>query len=154
MNKLKIPHNAFVFVGDGRKALFLRNDGDEKFPNLKTETVFAEENPSSHEQGTERPGRLSKASQSGNRSAVEPTDWHDLEEHHFARKVAAALEEVIRTRKVQALVVVAPPRTLADLRDAFHADVKACIIAEINKDLTKHPVWEIEKHLTGDVNSQ
>ena len=35
MSKLKIPHNAFVFVGDGRKALFLRNDGDEKFPNLK-----------------------------------------------------------------------------------------------------------------------
>ena len=63
------------------------------------------------------------------------------------------MEEVIRTRKVKALVVVAPPRTLADLRDAFHSDVKACIIAEINKDLTKHPVWEIEKHLTGDVGS-
>lgn len=153
MNNLKIPHNAFVFVGDGRKALFLRNDGDEKFPNLKTETVFAEEHPSSHDQGTERPGRVSKASQSGQRSTVEPTDWHDIEERHFARKVAAALEQVIRERKVQALVVVAPPRTLADLRDAFHADVKACIVAEINKDLTKHPVWEIEKHLTGEANS-
>ncbi|WP_370691203.1 host attachment protein [Bradyrhizobium sp.] len=153
MNKLKIPHNAFVFVGDGRKALFLRNDGDEKFPNLKTEKVFEEENPSSHEQGTERPGRVSKGSQTGQRSAVEPTDWHDIEEHHFARKVAAALEQVIRERKVQALVVVAPPRTLAELRDAFHSDVKACIIAEINKDLTKQPVWEIEKHLTGDSGS-
>lgn len=32
MSLLKIPHNAFVFVGDGRKALFLRNEGDEKFP--------------------------------------------------------------------------------------------------------------------------
>jgi protein required for attachment to host cells len=30
----KIPHGAIVFVGDGRKALFLRNDGDEEFPNL------------------------------------------------------------------------------------------------------------------------
>lgn len=153
MNKLKIPHNAFVFVGDGRKALLLRNDGDEKFPNLRTEQVFAEENPPSHEQGSERPGRVSKASQSGHRSAVEPTDWHDLEERHFARQVAAALEQVVRERKVQALVVVAPPRTLADLREAFHSDVKACIVAEINKDLTKHPVWEIEKHLTGDANS-
>lgn len=153
MNKLKIPHDAFVFVGDGRKALFLRNDGDEKFPNLKTEKVFEDENPPSHEQGSERPGRVSKASQTGHRSAVEATDWHDIEEHHFARKVAAAMEEVVRTRKVKALVVVAPPRTLADLRDAFHADVKACIIAEINKDLTKHPVWDIEKHLTGDAAS-
>jgi protein required for attachment to host cells len=61
MNNLKIPHNAFVFVGDGRKALFLRNDGDEKFPNLKTEKGFEEENPPSHEQGTERPGHISNA---------------------------------------------------------------------------------------------
>ena len=150
MTKLKIPHDAFVFVGDGRKALFLRNDGDEKFPNLRTETVFEDVNPRSHEQGSERPGCVSNGSQAGHRSAVEPTDWHDIEEHHFARKVAAAMEEVIRTRKVRALVVVAPPRTLADLREAFHSDVKACIIAEINKDLTKQPVWEIEKHLTGD----
>jgi hypothetical protein len=28
MSKLKLLHNAFVFVGDGRKALFLRNEGD------------------------------------------------------------------------------------------------------------------------------
>jgi protein required for attachment to host cells len=33
--KISIPHDAIVFVGDGRKALFLRNAGDEKFPNLK-----------------------------------------------------------------------------------------------------------------------
>jgi protein required for attachment to host cells len=148
MSKLKIPHNAFVFVGDGRKALFLRNEGDEKYPNLKTENVFEDVNPSTHEQGSDRPGHLGKGFGSGQRSAVEPVDWHDIEEHRFARKVAAAMEEIVRTRKVPALIVVAPPRTLADLRSAFHADVRARIIAEINKDLTRHPVGDIEKHLT------
>ena len=69
MNKLRIPHHAFVFVGDGRKALFLRNEGDEKFPNLKTEKVFEDENPSSHEQGTDRPGHLGKGSQGEARSS-------------------------------------------------------------------------------------
>ncbi|MBI5265071.1 MAG: host attachment protein [Bradyrhizobium sp.] len=147
MNKLKIPHDAFVFVGDGRKALFLRNEGDEKYPNLKTERVFEDENPPTHEQGSERPGHV-QASYTGQRSAVEPVDWHDIEEQRFARKVAAAMENLVRTRKAPALVVVAPPRTLAELRDAFHADVKARIIAEVNKDLTKHPVGDIEKHLT------
>jgi protein required for attachment to host cells len=150
MNKLKIPRDAFVFVGDGRKALFLRNDGDEKSPNLKTEKVFEEENPSSHEQGTERPGHISKGSQTGRRSTVEPTDWHDIEEHLFARKVAAAMEQMIRVSNVKALIVVAPPRTLAELRDAFHSVVKACVLAQINKDLTKHPIAEIKKRLTGD----
>jgi protein required for attachment to host cells len=148
MSKLKIPHNAFVFVGDGRKALFLRNEGDEKYPNLKTERVFEDINPSTHEQGSERPGRVGKGFDSGRRSAVEPVDWHHIEEHRFAKMVAAAMEEVVRTRKVPALVIVAPPKTLADLRSAFHADVQARIIAEINKDLTKHPVGDIEKHLT------
>ena len=48
-----------------------------------------------------------------------------------------------------ALVIVAPPRALADLRQALHADVKARLIGEIDKDLTKHPVWEIEKLIVG-----
>jgi protein required for attachment to host cells len=52
MTKIHLPHDAFVFVGDGRKALFLRNEGDEKFPNLKTERVITDVNPPTHEQGT------------------------------------------------------------------------------------------------------
>jgi protein required for attachment to host cells len=150
MKKPIVPQDALVFVGDGRKALFLRNHGDAKFPNLRTEKVFDQENPSTHEQGSDRPGRLSEAHISGRRSAVEPTDWHDIEEHRFARKVAAAVEQVVRRNKATALIVVAPPRTLADLRNAFHPDVKACIIAEINKDLTKHSLIEIEKHLMNE----
>lgn len=147
MNKLRIPHNALVFVGDGRKALFLRNQGDEKFPNLRTEKVFEDENPRSHEQGTDRPGRVAESAATGRRSTVEPTDWHQIEEHRFARRVATTIEQMVRASKAKALVVVAPPRTLADLRDAIHADVKACVVAEINKDLTKHPVWEIKSML-------
>ena len=147
MDKIAIPHDAVIFVGDGRKALFLRNAGDEKFPNLKTERVFAEENPPTHEQGTDRPGRGAESSGTHRRTSVQQTDWHQLEEHRFTGRVAAALEDMVRKQGVTALVVVAPPRTLADLRQAFHADVKKRIVAEIGKDLTKHPVGEIETHL-------
>jgi len=149
MNKLQIPHNAFVFVGDGRKALFLHNAGDEKFLNLKTERIFVDDNPPTHGQGTDRPGRAFKRAATNLRSGVGDTDWHELEEHRFVHRVAAAMEQLVRERKAKALVIVAPPRTLADLRDAFHADVKQRVIAEIGKDLTKHPVYEIEKHLVG-----
>ena len=117
MSKLRIPHDAFVFVGDGRKALFLRNEGDEKFPNLKTERVFEDENPPAHEQGSDRPGRAFKRAGTNLRSAVEDTDWHDLEEHRFVHRVAGAMEQLVRERKAKALVVVAPPRALADLRE-------------------------------------
>jgi protein required for attachment to host cells len=149
-NKINIPHDAIVFVGDGRKALFLRNAGDEKFPHLTTEQVFVNDNPATHDQGSERPGRLfAGASAKDKRSAIEPTDWHDIEEHRFARTVADAFEKLVRERKVKTAIIAAPPRTLADLRQAFHKDVKARIVAEVAKDFTKHPVDEIEKNLTG-----
>jgi protein required for attachment to host cells len=147
MSKFSIPHDALVFVGDGRKVLFLRNAGDAKFLNLKTEQVFIDDNPPTHEQGTDRPGRGFKRAHSNQRSGMDDTDWHELEEHRFAHRVAAALEQLVRERKAHALVIVAPPRTLADLRQSFHPDVKRLIIAEIDKDLTKHPVGDIEKHL-------
>jgi protein required for attachment to host cells len=149
MNKLSISHDAFVFIGDGRKALFLRNAGDEKFPNLVMERVFVDENPPTHEQGSDRPGRAFMAANSSSRSAMETTDWHEIEERHFVQLVSAALEDLVRKRDVRQLVVAAPPRALADLRAALHADVKARIVAEIDKDFTKQPIWEIEKHIIG-----
>jgi len=145
----KLPHDALVFIGDGRKALFLRNAGDEKFPELRTERVFAEENPPTHEQGADRPTVAFAHAGSHRRVQIQQTDWHRLEEHRFAERVAAALEEVVRRRHVPAILIAAPPKTLADLRRAFHADVKARIVAEVDKDLTKHPVAEIQTHLLG-----
>ena len=149
MNRLSIPHDALVFVGDGQKALFLRNSGDERFPNLITERVFTDVNPSTHEQGSDRPGRTFKRAGTNLRAGVEETDWHELEKHRFADRVASAIEQLVRAKKANAVIVVAPPRTLAELRHVFHADVKRRIIAEVDKDLTKHPIWDIEKHLVG-----
>jgi protein required for attachment to host cells len=149
-NKISIPHDTIVFVGDGRKALFLRNAGDEKFPDLKTEQVFVDQNPATRDQGSDKPGRLFAGPTAPNRrSAVEPTDWHELEEHRFARMVADAFEKLVRDRKVKAVIIAAPPRILAELRHALHGDVKARVMAEVDKDFTKHPVYEIERHLAG-----
>jgi protein required for attachment to host cells len=149
MNKVSIPHDALVFIGDGEKALFLRNVGDERFPNLTTERVFTDENPPTHEQGTDRPGRAFKRAATNRRSSMETTDWHELEKERFARRVASAMEQLVRAESAKKIIIVAPPRTLAQLRQAFHADVRNRVIAEIDKDLTKHPVWQIEKHLIG-----
>ncbi len=149
MDRLEIPHNALVLVGDGQKALFLRNAGDEKFPNLTTERAFGESNPPTREQGTDRPGRAFKSAATTRHSSVEATDWHELEKQHFADHVASVLEQRVRSDNIKAIVIVAPPRTLAELRNVIHADVKKRVIAEVDKDLTKHPVWEIEKHLVG-----
>jgi protein required for attachment to host cells len=144
-----IPHNALIVVGDGQKAIFLRNEGDARFPNLVTETVLENVNPPSREQGTDRPGRVHEALRLSGRSAVDATDWHDIGEHRFARTIAASIERMVRSGEAKALILVAPPRTLAVLRSSFHPETRASIILEVNKDLTRSSVWDIEKHLTG-----
>src|ERR1700680_1146065 len=101
-----------------------------------------------HEQGSDRPGRA-YSSVGKIRSSVEQTDWHDIEEHRFARKVAQTLGAVVRSNKVKKLFVVAPARTLVDLRAVMHEDVRKVIVAELDKDLTRHPVHEIARLLAG-----
>jgi protein required for attachment to host cells len=149
VQKLTIPPNAYILVADGQKALFLRNEGDEKFPNLRTAQVFRDKNPPTHEQGSDRPGRGFARAASNRRGGMDTTDWHQLGEHRFAQRIAATLEQLVRTGGVSALAIVAPPRALADLRQALPQDVRSRIFAEIDKDLTKHPIHEIERHLTG-----
>jgi protein required for attachment to host cells len=50
-----------------------------------------------------------------------------------------------------ALTIVAPPQFLGDLRAAMPAQLEACVIQEVNKDLSKLKPAEILKHLKDTV---
>jgi len=43
---------------------------------------------------------------------------------------------------------VAPPRALGMIRPAYSHALRAAVRAEVDKDLVKLPIHEIEKHLT------
>lgn len=144
---MKIPAEAFVVVADGRKALILKNHGDATYPNLRVEaTLEGGHNPSTHEQGADRPGRAPDGP-GHHRSAVDQTDWHTRAEEAFAGEVAAFLLPRCRAGEIGKLIVVAAPHTLASLRAGLAPVVTERVIGEIDKDLTKHPVFEIERLL-------
>lgn len=148
MYKIALPSNAWVLIGDGRKALVLRNEGDATFPNLrKIDIRLDAANPATSATGTDRPGRAVDHL-TGRRSGVEQTDWHDIAEHRFVQHVAETLDARNEAGDISALLVVAPPKTLADLRQAFSEQLQKRIIGEVKKDLTRHPIHEIEKLLT------
>lgn len=148
MPDIRIPHDALVLIGDGEKALFLRNKGHAARLALVIEEVLAQVNPATREQGTERPGR-SFASTGARRSAMEQTDWHRLGEERFAVEIAQALHRYAQAARFKELVVVAPPRVLGNLRKAFHRDVAERISGEIGKELTAHPLEDIQRLLAG-----
>ena len=146
MSKLKIEEGEWVVVCDGAKALILENVGDPKFLNLKTREVYEQEDAKTHEQGTDAPGRAIN-SVDARRSAMEQTDWHDQSEQRFLKSLAGHLDAAVNAGRAKSLIVVAPPRALGVLRQAYSHNLRAALRAEIDKDLVKLPVHEIEKHL-------
>jgi protein required for attachment to host cells len=147
MSDLLIHRGEWVVVCDGAKALVLENTGDAKFPNLKMVRVLEQEDLATHELGADAPGRVVN-SVGSIRSAVEQTDWHDQAERAFLVNLVRELEAALATGKTKSLIVVAPPRALGMLRPVYSHKVRNAVRAEVDKDLVKHPVHEIEKHLT------
>ena len=147
MSDLLIHRGEWVVVCDGAKALVLENTGDAKFPNLKMVEVLEQEDLATHELGADAPGRVVN-SVGSIRSAVEQTDWHDQAERAFLVNLVRELEAALATGKTKSLIIVAPPRALGMLRPVYSHKVRNAVRAEVDKDLVKHPVHEIEKHLT------
>lgn len=141
---MKISANAIVLVADGRKAIILRNAGDERFPNLTREWDEANQNPPTAAQGTDRPGRVNFQDR---RSSLDQTDWHAEDEAAFAKRAAAALTRLARNAQTKHVVIVAPPRTLAVLRRCLDNEILQLVVAELARDLVRLPISEIEVHL-------
>ena len=147
MESIYIPTRAMVLVSDGRRARFLRNKGTPKHPQLIVEQVLEQENPPNREQGTDRPGRHMGVD-GVTRSAYDETDWHEQQEERFAAEVADMLYKMEHAREFHELVMIAPPKMLGDLRARLHPEVANCVVAEVPKDLTGHPVPELGKLLS------
>jgi protein required for attachment to host cells len=142
-----MKHGTWVVVADGRKVLFLRNQGDNDYIDLRIFDHRAQENPPIREQGTDAPGRMYDAAGPG-KSAMEATDWHQIAEDRFAREVASDIDKAAMAGKFRHLVLVAPPRALAEIRAHLRKEtLRDHIVAEVNKDLTNHPLDKLEKIL-------
>lgn len=146
---MQVPHNSCVLVADGKKMLFFRNEGDESFPKLEVESKEEQANPATRDQKTDEAGRAFATSGAAHHAYSE-TDFHQLEEDRFAAEAAEMLRARALRNEFDSLIVVAPPRTLGELRKHYHKEVEKRLAGEIAKDLTGHPVAEIEKILQSE----
>jgi protein required for attachment to host cells len=143
---MKIPTDSLIVVADGRRLLMLRNDGGPAQPDLRVEKVIEHPNPANRDQVSDAPGKAFASNGSG-RNAYETTDFHQLEEERFAAEAAKLVEKRVLSGEVKSVVVVAPPATLGELRKHYHKQVEANVVGELAKDLTGHPVDQIQKLL-------
>jgi protein required for attachment to host cells len=147
---MQLPHNSFVVVADGKKMLFFRNEGDSEFPKLEVERKRETAGLADRDQKTGGPGRTFDASGGAGRSAYEEVDFHQLEEDRFAAETSELLRLRALRNEFETLIIVAPPRTLGELRKHYHKEVVKRLAGEVAKDLTGHPVAEIEKILLAE----
>lgn len=148
---MTLAPNTLVLVADGRKALFLRNEGDTRQIDLRT---------TSHQEREDRKDSDIKTDASGQSPAPAGTglpggtmgepDFHQQEEDRFARDLAEKINAMALAGKFDALVVVAPARTMGELRALWHKETAARIVGEHVKEMTDRPVSDIEALLAGE----
>ena len=147
---MQVPHRSFVVVADGKKMLFFRNEGDSEYPKLEVERKLEQVNPADHDQKTDTAGRAASGSSGAGYSSYEEVDFHQLEEDRFAADTAEMLRKRALRNDFESLIIVAPPKTLGELRKHYHKEVEKRLVGEIAKDLTGHPVEQIEKILIAE----
>lgn len=142
---MHIPHDSVVLVTDGHKRLVLRNKGRADALALVVVSAAEDTNPRTRAQVTDSAGRFSTTLTGG--GALPAADAHEIEEQRFVADTAEELRRGVLTGEYARLVVMAPPKTLGRLRKNYHPEVEKRMLREIGKDVTGHPVGEIEKIL-------
>jgi protein required for attachment to host cells len=145
---MKKIREVWIVVADGAKARFYATNDDVSAlePVGPSIAVSAAAKLPARELKSDRPGRSGNSSRTGLRHAIEPKhDHHKMEKHRFTQAVSRHLERALNQLAFDDLIIVAPRRSLGELRTLLPERVKARVQAEVAKDLTRQPadmVWE------------
>jgi len=146
---MPLANNALVLVTDGRKTLFFRNEGDENQIDLRTEAVDERDDVSRKgELATDAPGTVQQSAGYGH-STYEETDFKQQEEDRWAHSAADEVNRRALQNDFDALAIVAPPRTLGEIRKKLHKEAERRIVCEIPKEMTRRPIPDIEALIVG-----
>lgn len=146
---MPIPSQALILVADGRKLLLLRNHGDDVYLDLRTEAHDERADAKNSDLRADAPG-LGQQRFGYGRPAMDEADRHQLAEDQWARDAADMLNRRALANDYDALAIVAPPRTLGELRKHLHKETEKRIIAIFNKAMTDRPLADIEDLLVGE----
>ena len=128
----KIPHNALVVVADGAGARLFRNSGQENKVTLTADGAF-------------KPSHLLDDGPAGHRPPE--SSGQETNEATFAKQLAKELYRRAHSGDFTALVLIADPQTLGQIRPSLHKEVRDRLVAEVAKTLTKSSIADIQKAL-------
>lgn len=139
-----------IVVADGAKARFLKESDDQRklVPADDADMLAPTARRPNRDLVTDKPGRGFSTARDGRRSAFEPPhDWHKLEKHNFTARLAERLDKACSAKQFDRIVLVAPKRSLGELRTLLSARVKKAVSHEVAKDLTASTPTSLRKAL-------
>lgn len=97
---------------------------------------------------TDAPGKYRGGGSGGQRHAEDPrTSPHEKAAEHFARDIAATVEDAVAGHGLDKLYVVAEPDMLGLLRKALSEGARRLVVQEIAKDVVARSPAEIRDFL-------
>lgn len=129
---MKLPHNAHVALLDGENFTLFRNTGQIFEPKLVEEDKpdLEATNFSAGVRHQDNVGRkLGRTQLEELARGVAATEWLN------AKAIAGEIE---------ALLIIADPKTLGEMRQHYHTELSGRIVGEIDKTLTGQPTDRIE----------
>ena len=144
-NKFK---KTLIVVADSARARFFEPGKGKLIPASRSEMVSAMARKPSGQIVSDKPGRSFRAPTRGfNRHALEPAhDPQKVEKHKFTAELADALDHAVES--YDRLIVVAPKRSLGELRGLMSKRVQQTVAHEVPKDLTTSTPQAVWKTLT------
>lgn len=146
---MPLANLALVLVTDGRKTLLFRNHGDINQIDLRTEAHDERADAPDRELKTDAPGSIGQSAGYSGRVAYEETDFHQLEEDRWAKSAADEINRRALDNDFEALAIIAPPKTLGEIRKQLHKEAARRVVCEIDKEMTGRPIPDIEKLIVG-----
>jgi len=99
------------------------------------------------ELGSDRPGRSQAAPGQARHGFENKADWHEQAERDFAKTLGVLLNNRYREKKFDRLLVVAPAKTLGEVRTHLPAKDLGNNLIEMSKDLTNLSIHELQRYL-------
>jgi protein required for attachment to host cells len=137
----------WIVIADGAHAKVYQYSKEK--PKLETvkDISFEIDLPRTHDIVSDRAGRSFESQGRTRHAKSGRSDPHRELKRNLAHKVADALNSRLTDKRYDKLVLVAPPVTLGDLRDALAKRVQARVVAEVAEDLIKVPASRLPTHL-------
>ena len=137
----------WILVADGARAHVVVNAGPGTGLKVVPGSEIRVDLLPSRAIGTDRPGRA-RESVGGARHAITPrVDWHQQQKEQFAIAIARKMDAGAARGSFAKLILVAPARTLGEIRAQLKPATKKRVAAEIDKDLTQVPIPDLEERL-------